>query len=195
MGAIQMASKAVFLDRDGTINIEVGYLRRMEDLVLIKGADSGIRLLNEHGYRVVVITNQSGVARGLFDESFVRKVHEELARRLSKEKAYVDRWYYCPHHPTEGRDRYRIECNCRKPLPGMIELAARELDIIPEESFVIGDGVRDIELAWRVGAKPILVLTGVGKESRRRLLLEQRNRLPHIAPNLFDACRWICGYC
>ena len=195
MGAIQMASKAVFLDRDGTINIEVGYLRRMEDLVLIKGADSGIRLLNEHGYRVVVITNQSGVARGLFDESFVRKVHEELARRLSKEKAYVDRWYYCPHHPTEGRDRYRIECNCRKPLPGMIELAARELDIIPEESFVIGDGVRDIELAWRVGAKPILVLTGFGKESRRRLLLEQRNRLPHIAPNLFDACRWICGYC
>ncbi len=190
-----MALKAVFLDRDGTINVEVGYLRRMEDLVLIDGAASGICLLNRHGYRVAVITNQSGVGRGLFDESFVREVHRELARRLSEEGAHVDRWYYCPHHPTEGRGRYRIECRCRKPSPGMIELAARELDIIPEESVVVGDSMRDIELAWRVGARSVLVLTGFGKETLSRLSGDQRNRLSHISPNLFYACRWICDYC
>lgn len=190
-----MAPRAVFLDRDGTINVEVGYLRRMEDLCLIDGAASGIRLLNEHGLKVAVITNQSGVARGLFDESFVREVHEEIARRLSEKNAYVDRWYYCPHHPTEGRGRYRVACRCRKPSPGMIELAARELDIIPEESFIVGDSIRDIELAWRVGARPVLVLTGFGPETLSRLSADQRNRLSHISPNLFNACRWICEYC
>jgi D,D-heptose 1,7-bisphosphate phosphatase len=167
----------------------------MEDLVLIEGAGSGIRLLNKYGYKVVVITNQSGVARGFFDEIFVRKVHEEMARRLSKSNAYVDRWYYCPHHPTEGKGEYRVECGCRKPLPGMVDLAIKELGIVPEKSFVVGDSIRDLEIAWRVGAKPVLVLTGYGKETLSRLLPDQKERLPHIASDLFDACEWICEYC
>ncbi|MBW1932746.1 MAG: HAD family hydrolase [Deltaproteobacteria bacterium] len=187
--------RAVFLDRDGTISEEVGYLRRLEDLVLIERAGSGIRLLNDSGYKVVVITNQSGVARGFFDEIFVKKVHEEMARRLSKSNAYVDRWYYCPHHPTEGRGKYRVKCGCRKPFPGMVDLAIKELGIVPEESFVVGDSIRDIEIAWRVGAKPVLVLTGYGKETLSRLLPDQKKRLPHIASDLFDACEWICEYC
>lgn len=187
--------RAVFLDRDGTINEEVGYMRRMEDLVLIEGAGSGICLLNEYGYKVVVITNQSGVARGFFDEIFVRKIHEEMARRLSKSSAYVDRWYYCPHHPTEGKGEYRVECGCRKPFPGMVDLAIKELGIVPEESFVVGDSIRDLEIAWRVGAKPVLVLTGYGKETLSQLLPDQKERLPHIASDLFDACIWICEYC
>jgi D-glycero-D-manno-heptose 1,7-bisphosphate phosphatase len=187
--------RAVFLDRDGTINEEVGYLRRMEDLVLIEGAGSGIRLLNECGYKVIVITNQSGVARGFFDEIFIRNVHEEMARRLSKSNAYVDRWYYCPHHPSEGKGEYRIECVCRKPFPGMVDLAIKELGIVSEESFVVGDSIPDLEIAWSVGAKPVLVLTGHGKETLSRLLPEQKERLPHIASDLFDACEWICGYC
>ena len=187
--------RAVFLDRDGTINKEVGYLRRMEELVLIEGAGSGIRLLNESGYKVAVITNQSGVARGFFDEIFVRKVHKEMARRLSKSNAYVDRWYYCPHHPTEGKGEYRVGCGCRKPSRGMVDIAIKELGIVPEESFVVGDSIRDLEIAWRVGAKPVLVLTGYGKETLSRLLPEQKERLPHIASDLFDACEWICGYC
>jgi len=187
--------RAVFLDRDGTINKEVGYLCRMEDLILIERAGSGIRLLNESGYKVAVITNQSGVARGLFDEIHVREVHEEMARRLSKSGAYVDRWYYCPHHPTEGKGGYKVECGCRKPFPGMIDLAARELGVIPEESFVVGDSLRDLEIAWRVGAKPVLVLTGYGKKTLSRLLPYQKERLPHVASDLFDACTWICEYC
>ena len=187
--------RAVFLDRDGTINKEVGYMRRMEDLVLMEGAGSGIRLLNKSGYKVVVITNQSGVARGFFNEIFVRKVHEEMARRLSKSNAYVDRWYYCPHHPTEGKGEYRVECSCRKPSRGMVDLAIKELGIVPEESFVVGDSIRDLEIAWRVGAKPVLVLTGYGKETLSLLLPDQKERLPHIAYDLFDACEWICEYC
>jgi len=186
--------RAVFLDRDGTINEEVGYLCRLEDLALIEGAGSAIRLLNDSGYKVVVITNQSGVARGLFDEIFVRKVHEEMARRLSKSNASVDRWYYCPHHATEGKGKYKVECNCRKPFTGMIDLAIKELGIIPEKSFVVGDSIRDLEIAWHVGAKPILVLTGYGKKTLSRLLPDQKKKLPHIALNLFDACTWICEY-
>nr|HDN01326.1 HAD family hydrolase [Deltaproteobacteria bacterium] len=187
--------RAVFLDRDGTINEEVGYLCRLEDLALIEGAGSAIRLLNDSGYKVIVITNQSGVARGFFDEFFVRKVHEEMASRLSKSNAYVDRWYYCPHHATEGKGKYKIECDCRKPSRGMVDLAIKELDIIPEESFVVGDGIRDLKIARLVGAKPILVLTGYGEKTLSRLSPQQKSELPHIAPDLFDACTWICKYC
>jgi D-glycero-D-manno-heptose 1,7-bisphosphate phosphatase len=187
-------NRAVFLDRDGTLNEEVGYLCRIEDLVLIQGAGRAVGRLNRCGYKTVVVTNQSGVARGFFDEAFVGAVHQEISRRMGEGGGRVDGWYYCPHHPTEGLGPYRVACNCRKPSPGMIDQASRELGILIAESFVVGDSLRDIDLALNVGAMPILVLTGYGNETLSRLAPEQKARLAYIAPDLPGACKWICEY-
>lgn len=192
--AMRSANKAVFLDRDGTINKEVGYLSTVEDLVLIERAGSAIRLLNQSGYKVVVVTNQSGVARGLFNEADVCTINKEIARRLLVEGAVIDRWYYCPHHPTEGIGALRLECTCRKPLPGMLQRARDELKVDLSESFVIGDSARDMGLAWNVGARAVLVLTGYGEETRERLTQEQLAKIAYIATDIYDACKWICGY-
>lgn len=186
--------RAVFLDRDGTINEEAGYLGRIEDLRVIEGAGAGVRLLNQSGYSVVVVTNQSGVARGIFDEAMVEKIHLEISRRLAEEGAFIDRWYYCPHHPTQGVGRFRRECVCRKPFTGMLDMAGRDLGVAVSGSFVVGDSVRDIELALNAGARPVLVLTGYGGETLKRLTEGGRASLAHIAPDILEACKWICGY-
>ncbi len=182
--------RAVFLDRDGTINEEVGYLRSLDDLILIEGAADGIRLLNGLGLLVVVATNQSGVARGYFDESFVSCVHAEIDRRLSQEGARVDAWYVCPHHPTEGRDAYRMSCGCRKPAPGLLLRAGKDLGIDLARSWFVGDTARDMECASAAGTRGILVLTGKGRLALSRI--EGRNARPEfVAPDLAAACRWI----
>ncbi len=189
-----MAGKrTVFLDRDGTIIKEVEYLRNMDDLDLIKGAARGIRLLNQHGFRVVVVTNQSGVARGFFDENFVAEVHREITRRLDSRGAKVDRWYYCPHHPTEGKGRYLRDCSCRKPATGMLEKAARDLDIDLAFSYVVGDSERDMLLALNAGSVPVLVKTGYGRRSLTAMSEDMLQRLGYVAADLLDACGWICG--
>ncbi|MGQ9499066.1 MAG: D-glycero-beta-D-manno-heptose 1,7-bisphosphate 7-phosphatase [Dissulfurimicrobium sp.] len=191
--SVKSLHKAVFLDRDGTINKEVGYLSRIEDLVIIDMAGKAIRLLNQHGYKVAVVTNQSGVARGLFGESDVCAIHEEISRRLLTEGAVIDRWYYCPHHPSEGLGTFKIECSCRKPLPGMLERARDELEVELSGSFVIGDSIRDMELAWNAGANAVLVLTGYGEETMGRLTKAQIAGIAYIAADIFDACKWICS--
>ena len=185
--------KAVFLDRDGTINKEIGYLSRIEDIVLIDKAGAAIRLLNQYGYKVVVVTNQSGVARGLYGEKDVCAVHEEITRRLLNEGAVIDRWYHCPHHPTEGKGVLRLECRCRKPLPGMLEMAKTDLNVALTGSFVIGDSIRDMELAWNAGANAVLVLTGYGEETMGLLTRKQMAGIAHVAVDIFDACKWICS--
>jgi D-glycero-D-manno-heptose 1,7-bisphosphate phosphatase len=188
--------RAVFLDRDGTVNREVSYLRRMEDLRLLPGVRSGIRLLNNRGIPVVVVTNQSGIARGYFEEAFVERVHCEIARRLARgDGARVDAWYYCPHHPTAGRGPYTRPCDCRKPAPGLILRACRELGVDAAASVVVGDSLRDLELAWNVGATAVLVETGYGREVMERLTRDQRNGVAHVARDLLRACEWICEYC
>lgn len=136
---------AVFLDRDGTINEEVGYLDRMEKLQLIPGAAEAIRWINESGMKAVVVTNQSGIARGLFDEAFVAQVHARLREMLRAEGVLIDAFYFCPHHPTEGRVEYLKICDCRKPAPGMLLRAAEELRIDPNHSYMVGDTLKDIE--------------------------------------------------
>jgi D-glycero-D-manno-heptose 1,7-bisphosphate phosphatase len=200
---------AVFLDRDGTINEEVGYLDRLEKLRLVPGAAEAIRLINRSGMKAVVVTNQSGVARGFFTEAFVDEVHAHLREMLQKEGAFLDGFYFCPHHPTEGRGRYLRNCDCRKPSPGLLLRAIEELSLEPEHSYMVGDTVKDIEAAARIGARGILVRTGYGAEAADALGVaegpEQKNpcsevcppgeevviRPVHIAGDILAAVRWL----
>jgi len=153
--------RAVFLDRDGTINVEKEYLYQASDFEFIPGAPEAIRLLNQAGIMVVVVTNQSGVARGYYTEDDVVNLHRHIARELERAGAYVDAWLYCPHHPS-GRGSYALPCNCRKPLPGMLQEAAVRYDIDLENSTMIGDKLADIEAGRAAGCHTILVRTGYG---------------------------------
>lgn len=152
--------RAVFLDRDGTIIEERGYLGDPGLVSLIPGSDEAIRKLRRAGFVIVVVTNQAGVARGLFDEDAVHAVHRRLTDLLGD--AAPDAYYYCPHHPEGSVDSYRRECACRKPGPGMVTRAARELALDIGESFVVGDKWLDVGLANQAGARGILVRTGYG---------------------------------
>ena len=154
---------AVFLDRDGTINEDVGYLSEMSHLTLYPWAIDAVRLLNRAGYLVVMVTNQGGIGRGMIRPAFVGEVHAEIDRRLDGGGAHVDGWYHCPHHPEALVDALRVECRCRKPAPGMVLDAARDLAIDPARSWVIGDKWGDVQLGQRVGARSILVRTGWGR--------------------------------
>ena len=138
--------KAVFLDRDGTIARDVPYCSRPEDFELLPGATEGIKLLNEHGFKVVVVTNQSGIARGYFTERTLAEIHDKMITQLAEHGAHVDAIYYCPHHPDDN-------CDCRKPKPKMVFQAARDLDIDLSQAYVIGDSEMDVELAKRAGCK------------------------------------------
>lgn len=151
---------AVFLDRDGVLIEEVEYLARPAQVRLIPGAAASIRAANAAGWKVVVVSNQSGVARGLFPESVLPDVHRVIAEQLGEAK--IDGFYYCPHHPTQGQGRYRIDCDCRKPKPGMLLQAARELGIDLAESWTIGDRLTDLQAGAGAGCRTILVRTGYG---------------------------------
>ncbi len=179
-------NKAVFLDRDGTINEEVGYLDSLEQLRIFPAAFDAVRMINEAGMKVVVVTNQSGVARGFFDEDFVNSVHARINEIFREKGAFIDRFYYCPHHPTEGVGRYRISCDCRKPAPGMLIRASEELDIDLSSSYVVGDMAKDIEVANNVGARGILVRTGYGKN-----VVTSDIKPAFIAEDILAAAEWI----
>lgn len=160
--------KTVFLDRDGTMNVEVNYLHRPEDLKLIPGVPQAVRQLNEAGFRVVVVTNQAGVARGYYGEEDVKLLHQYLNGQLKAEGAHVDAFYYCPHHPEHGIGRYKQECSCRKPGTGMFEAADRDYPVDRKRSFMVGDKLIDTEAGRRFGVRSILVGTGYGAERRRQ---------------------------
>jgi len=148
-----MGAKAVFLDRDGTIARDVHYCRRVEDFELLPTVPHAIRLLNANGFRVVVITNQSGLARGYFTEETLAQIHRKMKDSLAEYGAYVDAIYYCPHHPADG-------CLCRKPGTALFLQAARELGLDLAGSFVIGDTRMDIDAGKTLGCKTVLVTTG-----------------------------------
>lgn len=190
-------NKAIFLDRDGTINIECrsksnpkGFMWNMKDLYLIPGSIFGIALLNEMGYKTIVITNQSAVGRGIVTEGFVDDVHKEIDKRIARGNAVIDGYYYCPHHSTEAIGKYKKVCFCRKPAPGMVFSAAKKYNICLADSYFIGDGVRDIECAWNAGVRPILVLTGNGEQTLASFSEKERNKIV-VVQDLLDAAQWL----
>jgi len=186
-----MKSRAVFLDRDGTINEEVGYVNHLERFHLLPGVGEAIRLLNQHDWKTVVVSNQSGVARGYFPESLVHQVHQKMKDLLKREGAYLDGIYYCPHHPDVGVPPYQQKCRCRKPATGMIEEAVKELGIDCSQSYVVGDRGVDIEFAGRIEARAILVLTGYGKGEWEYCRGLWKVKPAYVADNLFEAVQWI----
>lgn len=159
---IKTARRAVFLDRDGTINVEKHYLHKIEDFEFIPGAPEAIKSLKDAGFLVIVVSNQAGVARGYFDEQAVETLHRHIQAELAALGTAIDAFYFCPHHPEEGVGRYKVACGCRKGEPGMLLQAAREHDIDLQASFMIGDKLADIVAGQRAGCQSILVLTGYG---------------------------------
>lgn len=189
LGAV--AKPAVFIDRDGTLTDEVGYVNHPSRLRLLPRTAEAVRRLNRAAIPAVMVTNQSGVARGYFSEEVLNAVNAALVDQLKREGAHLDGIYVCAHHPHEGEPPYRADCDCRKPKPGLLVRAARELGLDLSRSWMIGDKPSDVLVGHRVGARTALVLTGYGLgewEYRRSLFPVQPDR---VADDLLDAADWI----
>ena len=187
-----MGRPAVFLDRDGTLSQEVGYVNDLSRFELYPYSAAAVRALNRAGFLAIVATNQAGVARGYFPESLIHEVHDALRARLSEGGARLDGVYVCMHHPSVGEPPYRQECDCRKPKPGMLLRAAAELDVDLRRSYVIGDREGDLKLAWSVGARAVLVRSGYGR-GELRWNAERWSRQPDlVAEHLLEAVARIC---
>ena len=150
-----MPNKAIFFDRDGTLNVDVHYLHDPADFVWIEGAIAAIRWANEHGYLVIVVTNQSGIARGYYDEDAVRHLHDWMNAELAAHGAHIDAFYYCPHHTEGSVSAYVKQCDCRKPAPGMLLRAIAEHEIAPAVSFLFGDAASDVTAAEAAGVRGV----------------------------------------
>lgn len=183
----------VFLDRDGTLNEELNYIQTPDQLQLIPGAGKAVRKLNDYGLATCVISNQSGVARGYLTEEDLVPIHEKLARELALSGARVDRIYYCPHHPTEGKPPYNILCDCRKPKTGMLERGAADLGIDLSRSFVIGDSLVDMQAGNAARAMTVLVLTGYGLMAKEQCK-SQNVHVDYMASTIVEATEFILDF-
>lgn len=182
--------KAVFLDRDGTLNVDVGYPSRSDQIDVYPQSYKAVKKLNEEGFLAVVVTNQSGVGRGLLSEEDLKDIHTRLMSSFALHGAHLDAIYYCPHYILSEDPRYRRDCDCRKPRTGLARQAAADLGIDMTGSYVVGDKAEDILFGMNIGAVPILVLTGVGGESQSRL--KDQNVAPaHVASGILEAVEWI----
>jgi len=180
---------AVFLDRDGTLSEERGYIDRLELLEIFPWTSDAIRLLNRAGFAVVVITNQSAIGRGIIDVPFLQTVHDAFDRHLARAGARIDRYYFCPHHPDARLPAYRMVCRCRKPEPGMIEQAIREMGLDPAQSFMVGDRLIDVACGHAAGVRSLLVRSG---HSAHRVEASPGLSEPDaILNNLMEAVGWI----
>lgn len=184
---------AVFIDRDGTVNEQMGYLNHISRFRLLPGTDEAIRLLNRHHYLVIIASNQSGVARGYFPIDLVYEIHRKMGESLKQKGALIDGIFFCPHYSQGEVPEYSVECRCRKPMTGMIDQACQAFSIDMENSYVIGDRHTDIDLARRAGLKSILVKTGYGLGDIEYILPQKSLRPSHIAKDLLEAVRWIIG--
>lgn len=193
--------RVIFLDRDGTLNEEVNYLHRKEDLRILEGVPEAIHMLREHGYRIVVVTNQAGVARGYYTEADVDSLHAYMNELLEKQSAGIDHFFYCPHHPEHGIGKYKTVCHCRKPAVGMFEMAEQYYQVDKAHSWMIGDKLIDVQAGIHYGVRTVLVGTGYGADEHKRQLelAGEKGVLPYdfYAETLIDAARAIlerdCG--
>jgi D-glycero-D-manno-heptose 1,7-bisphosphate phosphatase len=184
---VKVDQVGLFFDRDGTLNTELDFLSRPEELQLIPNAARAIREANEFGVKVFVITNQSGIARGLFTETDLAAIHHRLVSMLTREGARIDAIYFCPHHPDYGKTPYKRNCSCRKPKPGMLRKARSEHGVRLSQSFVIGDRCIDMQAGRAAGCRTALVLTGYGAVEREECL--RARSVDFVARDAYEA--WI----
>jgi len=188
-----MKKPAVFIDRDGTISEEVGYINHPSRFQLYPYSAEALRQLHENHWLAILVTNQAGVARGYFSEAVISAVHDRLVQELAQQDAALDAIYYCAHHPTVGELPYRFDCDCRKPKPGLINRANKEFDIDLQSSWMVGDRYSDIELARNAGIRSAFVLSGYGRGEweYQRSIWELQPDI--VSENLLEAVKEILG--
>jgi D-glycero-D-manno-heptose 1,7-bisphosphate phosphatase len=184
---------AVFIDRDGTISEEVGYINHVSRFRIFPYSAAAIKHLNDAGWRAILVTNQAGVARGYFSEDMIHAVHDRLQLDLQSGGARLDAIYYCSHHPSVGEPPYRCDCDCRKPKPGLILRAAKELDIDLSKSWMVGDRYSDVELARNAGVQSAFVLSGYGRGEWEHQRKGWQSNPDLVAETLLEAVREIAG--
>jgi len=187
-----MTRPAVFIDRDGTISEEVGYVNHPSRFRLFPYSSEAIRILNNNDWLAILVTNQAGVARGYFAEEVIVKVHEQLKHEL--EDARLDGIYYCAHHPSIGEPPYRFDCDCRKPKPGLIDRAAQEFEIDRGASWMVGDRYGDVELARNAGLRSALVLSGYGLGEWEYQRDSWKHQPDLVCENLLEAVKMIVAH-
>ncbi|HEV7378082.1 MAG TPA: HAD family hydrolase [Pyrinomonadaceae bacterium] len=186
-----MKRRAVFMDRDGTISEEIGYVNHPSRYRVFPYSAEAVRMLNEAGWLAILVTNQAGVARGYFTEELISEVHKVLKQELDERGAQLDAIYYCAHHPTVGESPYRFDCDCRKPKPGLIRRAAADFDIDLTQSWMIGDRYSDIELARNAEVHSAFVLSGYGRGEWEYQHATWKHEPELVAEDLLEAVRRI----
>lgn len=185
------AKGVVFLDRDGTINYDAGYINHIDNFVMYDYAAQAIRMLNKNGYYVIVITNQSGLGRGFFNEATLEEIHSYMVKSLKEQGALIDGIYFCPHDPNAKVEKYKAVCTCRKPETGLVEMAFKDFDIDKSNMYFIGDKHSDIMAGYKSGCKTIMVKTGYGKGDLINKASKWEVKPDKIADTLLDAVKCI----
>lgn len=186
-----MNRRAVFMDRDGTISEEIGYVNHPSRYRIFPYSAEAVRLLNEAGWLAILVTNQAGVARGYFTEDLIGATHDLLTQELKRGGAHLDAIYYCAHHPSVGEPPYRVDCDCRKPKPGLIQRAAADFPLDLAGSWMIGDRYSDIELARNAGLRSAFVMSGYGRGEWEYQRSAWRREPDMVADDLLEAVRKI----
>ncbi len=189
-----MKRPAVFIDRDGTISEEVGYVNHPSRFRVFPYSAEAIRILNDAGWLAIVITNQAGVARGYFSEDVIHKIHDRLTSDLQDGAAKLDAIYYCAHHPSVGDPPYRLDCDCRKPKPGLIQQAAKDFEIDLAASWMTGDRYSDVELARNAGVRSVFVLSGYGRGEWEYQSSSWKHQPDLVCENLLEAVKSIVDH-
>lgn len=186
-----MKKPAVFIDRDGTINEQMGYINHLTRFKILPGVAEAIRLLNENNVLAIVVSNQSGVGRGYFPVELVEEIHDYMKKTLEKEGAFFDGIFFCPHYPGASIPEYNMKCSCRKPGTGLIEQAGNSFDIDMSRSYAVGDRITDMEMAARANLKGIIVKTGYGRGDLEHVFPKRSVKPAYVAEDLLDGVRWI----